>query len=143
MLAREKALQELVRIKVDYRSHPNLFLFPLFAVESCNGVCMSRVHILDGFVTHKFDTCFCKYTSHTHNHKQNDPSKASVVPVAESSIQVLSDHCAKPIEQLLLLHGDVVTLRGMPYAEDLTAPLAQVVDRVQTARLRPRLSQAR
>ena len=102
---------------------------------------MSRVHILDGFVTHKF---VCKYTSLTHNLKQNDPSKASVVPVAESSIQVLSDQCAKPIEQLLLIHGDVVTLRGMPYAEDLTAPLAQVVDRVQTGgRLRPRLSQAR
>jgi hypothetical protein len=39
--------------------------------------------------------------------------------------------CAKPIEELLLQHRDVVTLRGMPYAEDLTAPLAQVLDRIR------------
>jgi hypothetical protein len=29
VLAREKALQELVRIKVDYRSHPNRFFFQI------------------------------------------------------------------------------------------------------------------
>lgn len=39
--------------------------------------------------------------------------------------------CAKPIEELLSLHRDVVTLRGMPYAEDLTAPLPQVLDRIR------------
>jgi len=41
--------------------------------------------------------------------------------------------CGKPVEQLLLLYGDVVTLRGMPYAEDLGAPLPQVLDRLQNA----------
>lgn len=42
------------------------------------------------------------------------------VPVAESSIQVLSNECAKPIEQLLENFGDVVTLRGQPYAGDIS-----------------------
>ena len=51
--------------------------------------------------------------------------------IYQAKIDTLSEACAPPIKELLDVHGDVVTLRGMPYLGDLSAPLNDVLDRVE------------
>ena len=62
---------------------------------------------------------------------RKDPAKQSLMEDMQAKIDLLSEACAPPIKELLDVHGDIVTLRGMPYLGDLSAPLNDVLDRVE------------